>query len=82
MKRNNLDKTYKYGSEVFIVQTGSLGDFLLVKGRICGIRQFHTAFSHVLYSVETKAGLYEILPCNIFGSIEELTEELKDRVEE
>lgn len=71
-----LNKAFRFNSNVYVVRFGAFGDYSLVKGRVVGVREFRTAYSSLLYSVETPEGCVEALPCNIYESVEEFESEV------
>ena len=77
-----LNKAFKFNASVYVVQFGAFGDYSLVKGRVVGVREFSTAYSSLLYAIDTAEGLVEALPCNIYESVEEFIDEAKQHVVE
>lgn len=75
-----LNKAFKFNSSVFVAVVGDFGDFRLIKGRVSAVREFKTAFSKVIYTIETLDGRFEVLPCNIFESVEEFIADVPQRV--
>lgn len=77
-----LNKAFRFNSSVYVVRFGAFCDYSLVKGRVVGVREFRTAYSSLLYSIDTAEGLVEALPCNIYESVEEFIDEAKQHVVE
>lgn len=77
-----LNKAFRFNSNVYVVRFGAFGDYSLVKGRVVGVREFRTAYSSLLYSIDTAEGLVEALPCNIYESVEEFESEVSLHVVE
>lgn len=80
MKQN---KTFKFGQEVYLIV--QLGDYfptgyVLLKGNICGVRKFSTAFSDLLYSVETSRGVYHAFPTDIYESVDDFKADVENHI--
>ena len=77
-----LNKTFKLGAPVYVVMGAITCEYEIVKGRIAGAREFSTSFSKLIYFVVTKYGGFEVLPSDIYESVEEIAADLKNRVTE
>lgn len=80
--QSRLNKAFRFNSYVFVVHFGAYGDYSLVKGRVVGVREFRTAYSSLLYTIDTAYGRVEALPCNIYESVQEFIDEAKQHVVE
>ena len=81
-KEHKLNKAFRFNSNVYVVRFGAFCDYSLVKGRVVGVREFRTAYSSLLYSIDTPEGRVEALPCNIYESVQEFIDEAKQHVVE
>ena len=81
-KEHKLNKAFRFNSTVYVVRFGAYCDYSLVKGRVVGVREFSTAYSSLLYAIDTAEGLVEALPCNIYESVEEFESEVSLHVVE
>ena len=81
-KQSKLNKAFRFNSNVYVVIFGPYCDYSLVKGRVVGVREFSTAYSSLLYTIDTLDGRVEALPCNIYESVQEFIDEVKQRVVE
>lgn len=81
-KQTKLNKAFRFNSNVYVVRFGDYCDYCLVKGRVVGVREFRTAYSDLIYTIDTGDGCVEALPCNIYESVQEFIDEAKQRVVE
>lgn len=77
-----LNKAFRFNSNVYVVLCGDFGDYSLAKGRVVGVREFRTAYSSLIYTIDTADGRIEALPCNIYESVQEFIDEAKQHVVE
>lgn len=70
------NKKLKMGDKVYIV----LENFDIVKGSIIGARRFVTAFGNLLFLISTPIGTFERFACDVFASVEEIQQEIPNRV--
>lgn len=77
-----LNKAFRFNSNVYVVRFGAYCDYSLVKGRVVGVRKFNTAYSDLLYTIDTTEGIVEALPCNIYESVKDFIDEAKHHVAE
>lgn len=82
MENKSPNKAFKFNAYVYVMHADVYGGYTLAKGRVVGIREFRTAYSRLLYTIETSCGCIEVLPCNIYESVEEFTEEAQQHVVE
>ncbi len=80
--QSRLNKAFRFNSNVYVVYFGAYCDYSLVKGRVVGVREFRTAYSSLLYTIDTAYGRVEALPCNIYESVQEFIDEAKQHVVE
>lgn len=80
--QSRLNKAFRFNSNVYVVRFGAYCDYSLVKGRVVGVREFRTAYSSLLYTIDTAYGRVEALPCNIYESVQEFIDEAKQHVVE
>ncbi len=81
--QSRLNKAFRFNSNVYFVRFGAYGDYSLVKGRVVGVREFRTAYSSLIYTIEDTAyGRVEVLPCNMYESVQEFIDEAKQHVVE
>lgn len=80
--QTRLNKAFRFNSNVYVVRFGAYCDYSLVKGRVVGVREFRTAYSSLLYTIDTAEGRVESLPCNIYESVQEFIDEAKQHVVE
>ena len=80
MENNKLNKAFRFNSNVYVVLIDIYGNYSLVKGRVVGVREYQTAYSKLLYTIETAYGRVEALPCNIYESVQEFIDEAKQHV--
>lgn len=81
-KQPKLNKSFRFNSNVYVVRFGAYCDYSLVKGRVVGVREFNTAYSDLLYTIDTAEGIVEALPCNIYESVNDFIDEAKHHVAE
>lgn len=77
-----LNKAFRFNSNVYVVVSNIYGNYSIVKGRVVGVREFRTAYSSLLYTIDTPDGRVEVLPCNIYESVQEFIDEAKQHVVE
>ena len=77
---SKLNKIFKFNAAVYMVVAGDFGDFSIVKGRVVGVREYRTAYSALIYAVETPQGRFEVLPCNLYENAEEVAKDALQRV--
>lgn len=80
--QSKLNKAFRFNSNVYVVRFGAYGDYSLVKGRVVGVREFRTAYSSLLYTIDMPEGRVEALPCNIYESVQKFIDEAKQHVVE
>ncbi len=70
------NKKFKMGDKVYVVAS----NLDVVQGEIVGARRFYTAFDNLLLLVETPIGTFERFSCDVFRSVEEIQQEIPNRV--
>lgn len=72
-------RTIKIYDEVYVPMIEH-GGFKLVKGIVMGCRPFSTSSSNFIYYVETPFGQCQLLPSEIFESVEDFKNKLENFV--
>lgn len=79
---NKLNKAFRFNSNVYVLVSNIYGNYSLVKGRVVGVREFRTAYSSLLYTIDTHDGRVEVLPCNAYENVQEFIDEVGQHVVE
>ena len=79
-KEVKLNKAFKFNQQVYVVMGAITCDFDIVKGRVAGVRELSTAYSRVIYLIDTTFGRFEVKPCNIYESVQEIAADLENHV--
>lgn len=77
-----MERTPKINEPVYIFVGGGASGMSILKGRVIGVRAVSTSFAKWLYQIETPQGCYERFALDMFESVEEITEEIKNYVVE
>ena len=81
-KQTRLNKVFRFNSNVYIMISNIYGNYSVIKGRIVGVREFSTAYSKLIYTIDTARGRFEVLPCNVYESVQEFIDEVEQHVVE
>lgn len=79
-KEVKLNKTFKFNQQVYVLIGGITCEFSIVKGRVAGVRELSTAYSKVIYLLDTPFGCFESLPCDMYESVQEMAADLENHV--
>lgn len=77
-----MERLPKFNDYVYIVVYADMGSINIIKGRVCGAREFDTAFTKYLFDVETALGHFERFACDMFESVDEIAKNIKSFVVE
>lgn len=72
-----MERLPKLNEQVYIVIAADMGSINIIKGRVCGVREFDTAFTKYLFDVETALGHYERFALDIYESVDEIAKNIK-----
>ena len=67
-------------NESVLIFASDCGNFEIVRGTITGGRKYETAFGNFIYLIETPIGTYERYEMDVFRSVEEIQQEIPNRV--
>lgn len=74
-----MEKVFKFGQSVYVAIIYG-GSFELAKGKVIGVFSVSSAVGKFMYSIETCRGVYSVMGCEIFESVEQFKEEVSSRV--
>ena len=77
-----MERLPKLNESVYIVVAADMGGINIVKGRVCGVREFDCAFTKYLFNVETALGYYDRFALDMYESVEEIANNIKNFVME